>query len=227
MSASNSQVPQVANRRYVSPMQAKADKMAADWMSPLNIVMVALVAALVLGLVMYYTVALMFDAEAEGQGAGILVNAGWSASGGGILIILLTILSIGSAAACLGMGWKNNSQALLFTALAAGLLGFMYYFAFAATRDDKKNQIALWALLGLAGTIGIAVYSWWGLRNWAKDVEANPGSYAEMVGDKSEAEHIKERAKWSSITLGATVVFGVITAAGLWQIHNHVHTESA
>jgi hypothetical protein len=206
------------NKRYVTPMSKKVDaikeKLDGSWMNPLNIIMVALVGALVLGLVMYYTVALMFDEEATGQGAGVLAGAGWSASGGGIVIILLTVLTIGSAAACLGMGWQNNSQAVIFTALATGLLGLIFYFVFAAVRDEKNDQMVLWAVLGVAASVGVSVYSWWTLRNWAKETEAD--GVAEIT------ENVKQRARWSMITLAATAIFAAITAAGLWQIHGHV-----
>jgi ABC-type transport system involved in multi-copper enzyme maturation permease subunit len=183
-----------------------------EWMKPMYVLAAGLVAALFIGLVMYYQIATLFEEGEE------LHEAGWSATGGGILIILLVVLFVGAAAACFGMGWSNNGQAVIFTMGLAFLLSALFYFAFASIRDDKKTQFALWAILAVLAPIGLAVYSYMTMGKMAKEVEANPAEYTNQA-----VEGVKERKSWTMYTLVTTVVLGVVVGAGLYQIHGHVN----
>lgn len=217
-SSSNDQEPIVRapSRTLVNPNAsrlAKAKELAdSSWMKSVYVLAAGLVAALFVGLVSYYSIAVLFE---EGQE---LHEAGWSSTGGGVLIILLVVLLAGAAAASFGMGWSNNGQAVLFTMGLAFLLGTIFYFAFASIRDDKKGQFALWAIFSILASVGLAVYSFMSIGKMAKEVEQNRADY-----DNQTIEGIAERKTWTMYSLGATVVLAVIVGAGFYQIHGHIN----
>lgn len=200
-----------------SQAASELKKIAAEsWMSPAKVILSAVVVAVIVGLILYYTVTTLLQVHPVGSPAnaqnGIFDSANWLTWGGGLFFFVMVIIVLTCGGACIGMSWKNNGQAAMWAAGAALLIGVLYYFVFVSAKDNRKDQFALWSILATIIAIALHVYGWWQIRAMSKD---NTTRYS-----AEEQNSISERASWATYTLGVGGVFAIIVAAGLWKIYS-------
>jgi hypothetical protein len=215
-------------------MAAVSKKANEDWMSPIQVVLAALIAGVLLALVYYYTVTTLLQVSTvltTGQNPvpilnptnGIFGSSNWLTVGSGALFFLIVAVLLTSAGVTMGMSWKRNGDAAMWAIGSTVLVGILFYFVFASARDNRKDQFAFWSFLAAIVAVAVPGYGWWQTRALVKDVEANPGNYIAVYdGKDTEVERIKSRGTWAMITFGTSSLFALITAAGLYKIYGQL-----
>ena len=205
----------MVNSTYRNPTSKAMDKIEKlgqeSWMSAWNIILVAVIFAILIALVHYYTVANLFNAGGEFNGIG------WVSTGSGILFFFIVALMIGSSAAAFGMSWKKNSDAAMWSIAVVLVLGLLTYFMFASARDEKKDQFILWTGLSVVGVVGVAGYGFWSMRGLANYAKANPGQF-----DDADKKAIPERYTYSMAMLGVSVVSAIAVVVGSVSLYRAI-----
>ena len=214
-----------------SSVLAAAKKIAdEEWMSPMQVIISALIGGVILALVYYYTVTTLLQVSSTTTNPtnGIFTTDNWLTIGKGGLFFLILAVLLTTAGSTVGMSWKKNGDAALWSIGATILTGVLYYFVFASARDGRKDQFAFWSFLATIVSIAIPAYGWWVTRALVKDTETSPSSYPTTYneGKETEISRIKSRGTWSMITLGISVVFSLIVASGLYKIYSVMPTGS-
>jgi hypothetical protein len=210
----DSKAPLVMSSYRGSP-QAVAKKLAdfgsEDWMSAWNIILVALVFAILIALVHYYTVANLFN---TGE---VFNGIGWVATGGGLLLFFLVAIMIGSAGAAFGMSWKKNSESAMWTIAAILVLGLLTFYMFASARDERKEQFVLWTGVSVIATIGIAGWGFWSMRSLKQAVSTSGNEI-----DPKEKETIHQRYNYSMGLLGVSLISSIILIIGAVSLYGAI-----
>jgi hypothetical protein len=185
-----------------------------SWMHPAKVLLTSIVISVVIGLVIYYTTSVFLTPHVTG-GDGIFEKANWLTAGGGSLFILLVALLIGLCGASIGMSWKNNGIAAIWAMGTSAIVGLLYYILFASAKDGRKDQFVFWSFLSTIVAVAIPGYGWWQTRKLSNEAKSthNP-----------ETAQLSQRATWSMIFFGISVVLAMVVAAGLWQIHGALAT---
>ena len=213
-------VPQryVANAQASNAIASVEKKASESWMSPMQVILAGLVAAVLVALVYYYNTTTMLQVAPANTTPnarnGIFTASNWLTIGGGTLFFVLVAVMLAAGGASIGMSWKKNGDSAMWTMGSTFLLGLLFYFVFAAARDNRKDQFAFWSFLGTVAAIALPGYGWWQARALANDLKVNSADY-----DAVDKAAIPVRAKWSMITFGVAGLFALIVAAGLYKIY--------
>jgi hypothetical protein len=203
---------------YRNPVTNAADKLkefgSENWMSAWNVILVAIVFAILIALVHYYTVANLFN-------TGEMFNGiGWVSTGGGLLFFFIVALMIGSAGAAFGMSWKKNSDAAMWSIAAILVLGLLTFYMFASARDERKDQFVLWTGVSIIASIGIAGYGFWSMRGLSAFAKANSDKF-----DEADKKAIPQRYTYSMAMLGVSVVSAITVIIGTVSLYRAIPNQ--
>lgn len=200
---------------FRNPVSGAADKLkdfgSESWMSAWNVILVAIVFAIIIALVHYYTVANLFNAGEMFHGIG------WVSTGGGLLFFFIVALMIGSAGAAFGMSWKKNSDAAMWSIAIIMVLGLLTYFMFASCKDERKDQFILWTGVSVIGTLAAAGYGFWSTRGLKNFAAANPDKF-----DATDKKAIPERYTYAMAMLGVSVVSAIAVIVGTVSLYREI-----
>lgn len=213
----SSDKPIVQSSSYRNPVSKAGDSIkklgSENWMSAWNIILVAVVFAILIALVHYYTVAALFNT------GGLFHGIGWVATGGGLLFFAIVGLMIGSAGAAFGMSWKKNSEAAMWSVAAVLVLGLLTFYMYAAANDERKDQFILWTVVTILGVVGVAGYGFWSMRGLKNYAAANPSQF-----DKTDVDAIKERYTYSMAMAGVSALSAVAVVVGTVSMYRAIPT---
>lgn len=205
----------IVQSSFRNPVSNATDKLKAfgseSWMSAWNIILVAIVFAILIALVHYYTVANLFN---TGE---IFHGTGWVSTGGGLLFFFLVAVMIGSSAATFGMSWKKNSESAMWSVAVVLVLGLLTYYMFASAKDDRKDQFVLWTGVSVIAAIGIAGYGFWSMRGLKNYATANPNQF-----DDADKKAIPVRYTYSMVILGVSVVSSIAVIVGTVSLYRAI-----
>ena len=190
------------------------DKLSENWMSAWNIILTAIVFAILIALVHYYTVANLFN---TGE---IFEGIGWVSTLSGGLYFVIVALMIGSAGAAFGMSWKKNSESATWTIAAILVLGLLTFYMFASARDGRKEQFVLWTGVSVVASIGIAGYGFWSTRGLKNFADANPHMF-----DEADKKAIPQRYTYSMAMLGVSVLSAIAVGVGALSLHRAIPAQ--
>jgi hypothetical protein len=184
-----------------------------DWMHPGKVLLASIIISVVVGLILYYTSSSFLTTSTPGDSnsKGLFTASNWITTGGGAPFMLLVAILIALSGASIGMSWKNNGSATIWSMGASGFVGFIYFFVFDAAKNEKKDQFVLWSIAATIAAIGVSVYGWWRTKKNAKD---------EATSKPADREQATKRSTWATGFLAGTVIIALVVASGLWKIHS-------
>lgn len=174
----------------------------SSWTSPLVVLIVAVIVMIIVAFLIYNSYASLFTGTGALAGLSAVVTAG-----GGLLFLTLIVLFGAAMAACLGLAFKENMVSFGVTAVAALLIGLLFYFMMGAANQNKKTLFLVWAIIGILLGVVAGLYGYWSLYNMAKS--AGGGDLAIE----------KSRKMYSLIFLIVGVIVAIVLIYALYLIY--------